>query len=178
MKYIPNILSTIRLISVIPLLFLTPFELPFMMIYVVAGVSDMIDGPIARKFAVTSEFGAKLDSIADVSLVLVVVFRLMPIIEISRAVTIWIFIAIAMKFLAALIGYIRYKQLVILHNYANKFFILALFFFPVFYLFIDANIILTVMLVLAMIAFLEEIYINLTSTELDLNDKGILFRNR
>ena len=176
MKYIPNILSTIRLILIVPLLILTPFELPFMVIYVIAGVTDMIDGPIARKFNITSDFGAKLDSVADVALVLVVVFRLMPLINISRGVTIWIFIAIATKFLSALIGYIRYKQLVILHTYANKFFIFSLFFFPLFYLFIDANIILTVMLVIAMVTFTEEIYINLTSAELDLDEKGILFK--
>jgi len=176
MKNIPNILSTIRLISIIPLLLLTPFEWPFMTIYVIAGVSDMIDGPIARKFNFVSEFGAKLDSVADVFLVLVVVFRLMPLVEVSTMIIVWIFIAIATKFLSALIGYIRYKQLVILHTYANKFFVFTLFFFPLFYLFIDANIILSVMLVIAFVTFIEEIYINITSTELDLDEKGLLFR--
>jgi len=175
MKFIPNILSIIRLLSIIPLLLFTPLEWPFMTVYVIAGVSDMLDGPIARKFKVTSEFGAKLDSIADVSLVLVVLFRLMPLIEISTAITIWIFVAIATKFTAAFIGFIKYKQLVILHNYANKFFIFALFFFPVLYLYFEANHILTVMIILAMLAFGEEIVINLTSKELDLDHKGIFF---
>jgi len=175
MKHVPNILSAIRLISVIPLLIFAPFSAPFMTVYVIAGISDMIDGPIARKFNVTSEFGAKLDSVADVSLVMVVLFRLMPHVEISRGITVWIFIAIATKFTAALIGFIKYKQLVILHNYANKFFIFALFFFPVLHLYFEANHILTVMIILAMLAFGEEIVINLTSKELDLDHKGIFF---
>lgn len=176
MKYIPNFLSGFRLFTILPLLLLTPFELPFMIIYVLAGVSDMLDGPIARKYNITSEFGAKLDSIADVSLVLVVVFRLMPLIEISPAITVWIFVAIAAKFLAVFIGFVRYKKLTILHNYANKFFIFALFFFPVFYLFFDANHVLAVMIFLALVAFIEEGYINLTSKELDLDVKGVFFK--
>jgi len=64
MKYVPNILSFMRLIAVIPLLLLTPLELPFMIIYVIAGLTDMIDGPIARKFDITSQFGAALDGFA------------------------------------------------------------------------------------------------------------------
>jgi len=178
MKHVPNILSLIRLIAIIPLLLLTPFEWPFMVIYVVAGLTDMIDGPIARKFNVTSKFGATLDGGADVLLVLVVLFRLMPIVEFSNWIMIWIFIAIGMKVLTVVIGYIRHKQIIFLHTYANKFFVFSLFLFPVFYSFMEADIVLTGLLIIAMIAFSEDIYINATSKEVDLDDKGILFRGK
>ena len=178
MKYVPNVLSIMRLILIIPLMLLTPLELPFMIIYVVAGVSDMIDGSIARKFNVTSQFGAALDGGADILLVLVVLFRLIPLIEISNWIFIWIIFAVIMKLSSSVIGYIRHKQIIFLHTYAGKTFIFMLFLFPVFYLFFEADTILIVLLIIAMFVFAEDIYINATSTEVNLDDKGLLFRDK
>lgn len=41
------------------------------MLYIAAGISDMIDGAIARKTNTVSEFGARLDTTADFVLVAV-----------------------------------------------------------------------------------------------------------
>ena len=178
MKHLPNILSSLRILLTIPLLWLKPFKLPFMVIYTVAGVTDMIDGPLARKYDITSQFGATLDGFADVLLVLVVLFRLIPLIEFSNWVGAWIFIVIAMKFLASLIGYIRHKEIILLHTYANKFFIFALFLFPIFYSFMEADTVLAGLLIIATLAFTEDIYINATSKEVDLDHKGIFFHKQ
>ena len=176
MKHVPNTLSLLRLSMAIPLSIFTPFTSPFMVAYVVAVISDLLDGPIARKFNVASPLGATLDSIADVTIALLVIFRILPLLEVSRWILVWIGIAIAVKFIGAFIGFVRYKRLVLLHSYANKFFILVLCCFPVFYLFLSANTILIGMLSIAMVAFCEDVYINLTSTELDLDVKGIFFK--
>jgi len=176
MKYIPNALSLLRLLLVIPLATLPLFGLPFTIAYVIAIFSDLLDGPIARKFNVTSQLGATLDSIADATIALVVIFRLLPVLDISNWILVWVFVAIGMKFLGVAIGFVRYKKIVFLHSYANKFFVLMLCFFPVFYIFLEADVILVGLLVLAMFAFCEDIYINSTSTELDLDVKGVFFR--
>jgi len=176
MKYVPNFLSFSRILLTIPLFFLAPFEWPFMVIYTVAGLTDMIDGPLARKFNLTSQFGAALDGAADVFFALTVVFRVLPVINISNWIAIWIFMVIGMKFLAIAVGYVRHKQLILLHTYLGKFFAFALFLFPIFYSFMEANTVLTVLLMIATTTFLEDIYINATSKEVDLDDKGILFR--
>ena len=176
MKYIPNILSLVRLFLVIPLATLPLFGVPFTIVYVVAILTDLLDGPLARKFNVTSQIGATLDSIADVTMALVVIFRVLPSLEVSTWIVVWIFIAIGMKFLGAGIGFVRYKKVVFLHSYANKFFVLMLCFFPIFYIFLEADTVLAGLLVLAMFAFSEDIYINSTSKELDLDVKGIFFK--
>jgi len=167
-----------RLVLLIPLMLLTPFELPFMIVYVIAGVSDMIDGPIARKYNVTSQFGATLDASADILLILVVLFRILPLIEFSNWIMVWIVIVIVMKALSSVIGYIRHKRFILLHTYANKFFVVVLFLFPIFYTFIETDIVLIVLLVIATLAFAEDIYVNATSIEVDLDEKGILFRDK
>jgi len=178
MKYVPNILSITRLILIIPILLLTPLELPFVIVYIVAGTTDFLDGPIARKFNVMSTFGAKLDSVADVSLVFAVLFRLAPIVQISQTIGLLIIAVIIFKFIAVIIGVIRHKQLTLLHTYFNKFFVFSLFFFPLFYVFFEADHILSVMIFFAFVAFAEEAYINATSKIVNLDDKGLLFRKK
>lgn len=66
-KNIPNILTSIRII-------LTPFIIYLsyknniigaIILIFIASISDMFDGMIARKFNLTSDLGAKLDTISD-----------------------------------------------------------------------------------------------------------------
>ncbi len=71
---IPNILSLIRL-CLIPV-FVVVFYLPYhwahfaaAIIFAVAGVTDWLDGMLARKLGQTSRFGAFIDPVADKVLV-------------------------------------------------------------------------------------------------------------
>lgn len=67
LRNIPNALSAYRLgmAPVLAGLALTGRERPFVILIVVSLVSDILDGLIARTFRLQTEFGAKLDSIAD-----------------------------------------------------------------------------------------------------------------
>ena len=176
MKYVPNTLSIFRLFMIIPLIIFEPFSFMFMVAYVLACASDMLDGPIARKFEVTSQLGATLDGIADILLVIVVLIRVIPVIDIPTWIILWIVLAVAMKIASIVVGYIRHKQIISLHTYFGKAFIFILCLFPVFYLFLPASTILIPIIIFAMVVFAEEIYICATSTMPDPNDKGILFR--
>lgn len=66
-KNIPNILTLVRIIMtpfIIYLSLIDNLKLAIVLI-IVASITDMLDGFIARKFNLTSEIGAKLDTIAD-----------------------------------------------------------------------------------------------------------------
>lgn len=75
LKQVPNILTFGRLVLTIlflVMLFYSPYvsnRTPFIdvafAIFVIAGLTDIIDGPIARKLNVTSKFGRMLDPLAD-----------------------------------------------------------------------------------------------------------------
>jgi CDP-diacylglycerol--glycerol-3-phosphate 3-phosphatidyltransferase len=79
LKQVPNILTFGR--GVLTILFLvmllyspyvsnrTPFIDAAFVIFVIAGLTDIVDGPIARKLNVTSKFGRMLDPLADKVLV-------------------------------------------------------------------------------------------------------------
>ena len=76
LRHIPNIISALRL-STVPVLFWLAYaqnQQAFAWLLLVAGLTDALDGWIARRFGWTSATGALLDSIADVSLILVSVF--------------------------------------------------------------------------------------------------------
>lgn len=67
MKNLPNVLSFARIILVIPLYFFA-FQKSnnlFAICFAITAFTDVLDGFIARKFKLETEFGAKLDSIAD-----------------------------------------------------------------------------------------------------------------
>ena len=75
MKHIPNILSASRIALCLPLLLADAMTVPFWVLYVTAGTTDMLDGFLARRWGVESKFGARLDSLADFVFVLAVGYK-------------------------------------------------------------------------------------------------------
>ena len=67
---IPNFLCLFRIIGSVSLLPIAAADLPlwFVGTYLVLIFTDLIDGPIARKFHMRSDLGARMDTIADLTL--------------------------------------------------------------------------------------------------------------
>ena len=61
----PNICTMLRIVGTVGLLLIRPLTLPFYLLYTFCGITDVLDGTIARATNSTSEFGARLDSISD-----------------------------------------------------------------------------------------------------------------
>ena len=61
-----NIITGIRIVLSVALLIFPALSPAFFVLYVAGGLSDMIDGAVARKTGTVSEFGSKLDTIADI----------------------------------------------------------------------------------------------------------------
>lgn len=67
LKFVPNLITISRILSVFlfVLVFLRGEFAWALVIFSVAAISDFFDGYLARKFKITSEFGAMLDPVAD-----------------------------------------------------------------------------------------------------------------
>jgi CDP-diacylglycerol--glycerol-3-phosphate 3-phosphatidyltransferase len=78
---IPNLLTLFRLCCGLSLIFVPPLGPLFLTIYTVGGVTDALDGYLARRLNQTSPWGARLDSAADLTLYIVVLLRLVPILR-------------------------------------------------------------------------------------------------
>ncbi|MDO4808031.1 MAG: CDP-alcohol phosphatidyltransferase family protein [Coriobacteriales bacterium] len=125
-----NIITGIRILCSIVLLFFPAFSPSFYTLYVVAGVSDMIDGTVARKTGTVSEFGSKLDTAADFVLVAVCLIKLIPVLDIPLWLFVWITIIALIKAINIISGYVMHKEFVAAHTIMNKLTGVLLFILP------------------------------------------------
>ena len=132
-----NIITGIRIICSIALLFFPAFSPAFYTLYIVAGISDMIDGVVARKTDTVSEFGTKLDTAADFILVVACLIKLIPIIHVPNWLIIWIIVIAVIKAVNLISGYVMRKEIVVLHTAMNKVTGILLFVLPLTLTFID-----------------------------------------
>ena len=108
-----NFITSLRVFCSIGLLFCPVFSTSFYLLYIVAGFTDMIDGTVARKTNSISEFGAKLDTIADFVLVVICFIKLIPVLKIENWMYIWIVVIALIKGINVISSYVMYKKLVV-----------------------------------------------------------------
>ena len=132
-----NFITIIRILCSLALLFFMPLSLPFYALYTAAGLSDILDGRIARKTNTATKFGAKLDTIADIVFAAVVLLNLLPILNIPIWLYIWIAVITFIKAANIVIGFIRQKEFISVHSVMNKVTGGLLFVFPLTLTWID-----------------------------------------
>ena len=125
-----NIITGIRIVISVLLLFCPVFSQVFYILYITAGVSDMADGAVARKTGTVSEFGSRLDTIADIVFVVVCMIKLIPVLNIPLWLFIWIAIIVLIKIINIISGYVMSKELVAAHTVMNKVTGIVLFILP------------------------------------------------
>ena len=113
-KHLANILTGCRILGSILLLVFPAFSVAFYITYLFCGLSDMIDGTIARKTNSTSKFGSQLDTIADLIFVVVSLFKLLPVIHIPGWLWIWGGVIAVIKISNIIWGYVSKKTVYIL----------------------------------------------------------------
>ncbi len=125
-----NIITGVRIICSVVLLFCTPLSGMFYVVYLTAGLTDMADGAIARRTNSVSEFGTKLDTFADFVFVVVCLIKLIPIMDMPSWIYIWIAIIALIKVINMVCGYIVQKKFVMARTVMNRIAGLLLFLFP------------------------------------------------
>ena len=115
-----NLLSASRIALCLPLLLVDAMTLPFWVLYLIAGLTDILDGFLARRWEVESKFGARLDSLADFVFVLAVGYKLFPWLKLP--VVLWIMIGLIalVKASNAFSVYLVKQRIEFLHTKANK----------------------------------------------------------
>ena len=117
---LPNLLSASRIALCLPLLMVDAMTVPFWVLYVVAGVTDMLDGFLARRWGVESRFGARLDSVADFVFVLAAGYKLFPWLKLPAALWMMIGLIALVKAVNAVSSYVATHRIAFLHTKANK----------------------------------------------------------
>ena len=125
-----NLITGSRIVLSVALLFCPALSPVFFVLYIAAGITDMIDGAVARKTGTVSEFGARLDTVADIVLVAVCLFKLLPVLDVPVWLCIWIAVIAVIKVGNIAVGYLRQKKLISVHSILNKVTGGLLFVFP------------------------------------------------
>jgi len=113
------------------------FSPAFYALYLTAGVSDMVDGWVARRTHTASELGAKLDTMADIVFVIVCLVKLLPDLDIPVWLYIWTGAIALIKIINIISGFVVQKRFVAVHSTMNKATGLLLFILPLTITFID-----------------------------------------
>ena len=133
-KQIANITTFCRIPGSIGLLFCPVYSACFYGLYIFCGLTDMVDGTIARKTGAVSEFGARLDTVADFLFVIASFVKLVNLVR----------------------GFTQTKQMPALHTIANKATGLCLFLLPLTMSFVDLRYTAPVVCITATIAAIQE----------------------
>jgi CDP-diacylglycerol--glycerol-3-phosphate 3-phosphatidyltransferase len=96
------------------------FGIAFWVIYSVCGLSDMLDGYLARKLRCESKTGAILDSLADLDFVACCCYKLIPVLAFPKWLWIWGGVIVAIKVINQICALVMYKKCVFPHTIANK----------------------------------------------------------
>lgn len=121
-KNIPNYITSLRIIGTLCIVFLTPMRVPFLIVYTATGFTDVLDGLIARLTKSTSDFGSRLDSIADLLFYTIMLIKLMPILWDILPSYIWIIVGVilTMRIISYIISAIRFHRFASHHTVLNK----------------------------------------------------------
>ena len=157
-KQIANIITISRILSSIYLLLCPVFSIRFYIMYLFCGITDMVDGTIARKTKSVSELGARLDTVADSVFVAVCFVKILPLMQFPTWLWTWIVIIAIIKIGNVVWGLISNKKLVSIHIILNKVTGFILFLLPLTFSFIEPIYSSAVVCFMATLSAINEVY--------------------
>lgn len=128
---IANCITVSRIIFSLLLLAFSPISYPFVVLYLLCGITDVLDGFLARKLLTESTTGERLDSIADLFFAVVYAVKILPFLNIPLWLWIWTVIIAVTKITGILIASKRAHKLSIEHSFGNKLTGILLFLLPI-----------------------------------------------
>ena len=177
-KSLANWVSIARILLALSLTLVKPLGLWFNLIYVACGISDVLDGYIARKTRSESRLGAKLDSLADLVMLTVVVMLLYPVIDLPAPIVLWILFIAIIRATSLVVVFLKFRTFEILHTYGNKITGMLLFTYPLSLSFSRADYLMELICAVASISAMEELVIHLWSKKLATGRKSILIHSK
>lgn len=121
-RQIPNCITALRIAATAALLFLQPMTQFFFIIYTLAGATDALDGWLARKLHVCSDFGSKLDSAADLMFYAMMIIRIFPVLweTLPRAIWFGVGAVVLLRLISYIVAAVKLRRFASTHSILNK----------------------------------------------------------
>ncbi len=117
-----NMITALRICGTAVLLFLEPLTTEFIIVYSLTGMTDVLDGLIARVTHTVSELGAKLDSVADLAFYTVMLIKIFPALWAVLPWGVWAVVGatLLVRACAYIVAAVKYRRFASQHTYLNK----------------------------------------------------------
>lgn len=174
-KHLPNLITLSRIVSALALLPIHAFSQAFFVIYTYCGVSDVLDGALARVLHSADENGARLDSISDIVFYAVAAFKILPVLCSKLTPLIWCIIASSalLRMISYAVAKIKYHRFASLHTYMNKLTGVLVFIVPYIIFLPFAGPACLIISVMAVLASAEELLIHMSAGEYNADRKTL-----
>ena len=120
MTLLPNIITLLRIVGSLGLLLCDVSGVAFWFVYALCGISDIVDGGLARKLKCVTKTGALLDSVADICFVACLCPLLLPILDLPQWLWLWAGVIVIIKVVNQISALVRYGHCCFPHTLANK----------------------------------------------------------
>lgn len=129
-RHIPNIITLSRIPMAVALPFVQSSSAVFWALYLLCGLSDVLDGAVARLAGTVSRLGERLDTIADIIFVAMWMVLFIPTVNVGNWLWIWTGVIALIKVVNVISGLAMKKGFVAKHTPANKATGILLFILP------------------------------------------------
>jgi len=123
-QYIPNALSLMRVTFAFAMYFFAKRSMAvFLPLYITAGVSDTLDGFLARRWGVSSKLGALLDDAGDISFFTSAFINFARLVKIERGIPFALSgfaVALSFKLVSLVYTRVTFKQWGSIHTFLCK----------------------------------------------------------
>ena len=173
-------ITSVRIAASLFLLLLPLRSAWFLGVYTLTGLTDVLDGWLARKTGKASDFGAKLDSIADLLFYAAVLLRLFPVLWQMLPTAIWYAVAgiILVRLAAYVTAAVKYHRFAALHTWLNKLTGAAVFLLPYMLAATTGTLYSWALCVLAFFASVEELVVHLFLPGYQADRKTVILRKK
>ena len=115
-----NVITILRIMCALGLLVCPTFSTWFYVLYILGGISDVLDGIVARRLGKETGLGARLDTIADTVFTVIVLVKVVWNVSVPVWMIIWIVCIAVIKCINIVAGFITSKRFVSEHTVMNK----------------------------------------------------------
>lgn len=170
-----NCITSVRIIGTVLMIFTAPLSALFFLVYTICGISDLLDGWVARKHNIVTEFGSRLDSIADLFFYIVMIIKILH--TLWKIVPVWFWYVLGGIVVLRITSYttaaVKFHRFASLHTKMNKVSGLLVFATPYFLALPFASAYCCFVVLFGTVASLEELYLHLTRKEYCENHKAL-----
>lgn len=125
-----DMITGVRILCGLALLFFPAFSKWFYVIYLTGGLSDALDGWTARRLGEVSDFGARLDTVADILFFGAVLIKVFTNFSFPFWIVLWVICIAVLRITSIMVGLFSNHKLVSDHSVMNKVSGLLLFLIP------------------------------------------------